>query len=582
MRSFLEVRSRRASLAGVVSVLIAGQALGASSVTFTLQLGGDNHAALWKSATPKPKAAMFTPGNEADGQILPLNGNTTWSVKVAVGGTQSSGNGQGYPIKGLANVVMNLELHHDTEAGPLATGVIWNSTINDGTAGDTEAAAAFAASFNIALSGPGRVIDPALSSTGPAGGPFMGGPGWPKTGNPPKAPKNARTYPTAEPGMLIGMGAGYYQWSPGSGSTSTTPGVGIEGPIPNEPVQGRGIVPLFEGQMNTSNLPAGTYVLKVVPGAGINVLRGDISMAVVQNAFATAAEQTAGDTITFELRDIPLPGAPTNPNPADGASGVAYSPIPSLTWTAGSEATSHNIAFGTTNPPPVVATSQVGTSYTPASLAPNTTYFWQVTSKNLAGMAAGPVWSFTTAAPAPLTAVAWRSVKSHGGTDYGVSLNPTATGSGISVEPRTGGVLRLAIEFNRPADFIDNPVITSSNGVIPAWLTYTVNGNTLEMEFDPSSVSDGVCYSIDLAGAVQATDGSELMISGDTNCSFRALVGDANGNGVINLGDVLFVRAKLGATTAATARCDFDADGTVSITDQSLAKTRMGQTVSCP
>ncbi len=73
------------------------------------------------------------------------------------------------------------------------------------------------------------------------------------------------------------------------------------------------------------------------------------------------------------------PGTPTSPSPANGATGV--SATPTLTWSA-SGATSYDVRFGTANPPPQVATGQTSASYAPASLAANTTYYWQVVAKN--------------------------------------------------------------------------------------------------------------------------------------------------------------------------------------------------------
>src|SRR6185369_10550138 len=96
-----------------------------------------------------------------------------------------------------------------------------------------------------------------------------------------------------------------------------------------------------------------------------------------------------------EIRNIgaPLapPSAPTNPSPSNHAGGV--SPNSSLTWTAAG-ATSYDIAFGTQNPPLLVATTSTA-SYTPA-LTANTQYYWQVTARNNLGTAVGPVWSFFT------------------------------------------------------------------------------------------------------------------------------------------------------------------------------------------
>jgi endonuclease/exonuclease/phosphatase family metal-dependent hydrolase len=95
-----------------------------------------------------------------------------------------------------------------------------------------------------------------------------------------------------------------------------------------------------------------------------------------------------------------LPSAPSGPSPATGASPVA-SGTP-LSWVVSSNATSYEVSFGTTNPPPVVSADQVAAAYQPATaVAYSTTYFWKVVAKSPAGTTSGPVWSFTAAAAPP-------------------------------------------------------------------------------------------------------------------------------------------------------------------------------------
>ena len=91
-----------------------------------------------------------------------------------------------------------------------------------------------------------------------------------------------------------------------------------------------------------------------------------------------------------------MPGKASNPSPATGATGVATSP--SLTWTAGSDAASHDVYFGTGNPPAFVK-NQTSASFAPTGpLANSGTYYWRIDERNGAGVTTGTVWSFTTAA----------------------------------------------------------------------------------------------------------------------------------------------------------------------------------------
>ena len=93
------------------------------------------------------------------------------------------------------------------------------------------------------------------------------------------------------------------------------------------------------------------------------------------------------------------PGQASNPSPAPGQ--VAPLPV-TISFTAGTGATSHDIHFGTVNPPPFVL-NQTGTTFNPGALQPNTQYFWRINERNSAGVVGGAIWQFTTAASgAPL------------------------------------------------------------------------------------------------------------------------------------------------------------------------------------
>jgi endonuclease/exonuclease/phosphatase family metal-dependent hydrolase len=94
----------------------------------------------------------------------------------------------------------------------------------------------------------------------------------------------------------------------------------------------------------------------------------------------------------------------TGLSPADGATLVPLTQP--LTWTSSSGATSYDVAFGSTNPPPVVSTSQAAASYSPGPLAFATTYYWQVTSKNASGSTTSSVARFTTIPQPVLTTIA--------------------------------------------------------------------------------------------------------------------------------------------------------------------------------
>ena len=117
----------------------------------------------------------------------------------------------------------------------------------------------------------------------------------------------------------------------------------------------------------------------------------------------------------WSFTTAPVPGQASNPNPADSATNVAVEV--DLSWTAGSDTTSHNVYFGDSDPPPFIQ-NQAGTTYDPGTLAPETTYYWQVDEVGPGGLTTGLVWSFTTESVPPATADSDIPVKGTVGGSY--------------------------------------------------------------------------------------------------------------------------------------------------------------------
>ena len=89
----------------------------------------------------------------------------------------------------------------------------------------------------------------------------------------------------------------------------------------------------------------------------------------------------------------PLPEQASNPNPTDNALGIATTA--NLSWTAGAGATSHDVYFGTTNPPPFIR-NQGLTTFDPGDLSQVTKFYWRIDEVNGWGKTEGTVWNFTT------------------------------------------------------------------------------------------------------------------------------------------------------------------------------------------
>ena len=133
-----------------------------------------------------------------------------------------------------------------------------------------------------------------------------------------------------------------------------------------------------------------------------------------------AAKDAGGSNTSATWSFTTLVAGPGLTAPANGAVGVSWAPT--LTWTASSGAISYDVKFGSSFPPPLV-TNITATSYSPGTLTPGTTYYWQVVARNSGGLGASATWSFTTQLTAPVLVAPENGA-------LGVSLTPTLSWSG--------------------------------------------------------------------------------------------------------------------------------------------------------
>ena len=91
-----------------------------------------------------------------------------------------------------------------------------------------------------------------------------------------------------------------------------------------------------------------------------NLVKGTRYYFVVKAYNTSGVYSAASQEISGVASDAPPspPAMPAGPTPASGASGVSVTPI--LSWAASTGATQYAVAFGTTNPPAVVSSSQTG------------------------------------------------------------------------------------------------------------------------------------------------------------------------------------------------------------------------------
>jgi hypothetical protein len=135
-------------------------------------------------------------------------------------------------------------------------------------------------------------------------------------------------------------------------------------------------------------------------------------------------------------------------------------------------ATSYDVLFGTSDPPSQVATGLTSASYTPASLAPGTTYFWQIVAHNSAGANQGAEWTFTTGAnTAPTNIVIDASdvptSALHG--TWAAASDPTSP-NGVKLVTTDNGVANTDNPLAAPAQYFDVPFTAQANVPYRIWL----------------------------------------------------------------------------------------------------------------
>jgi hypothetical protein len=210
----------------------------------------------------------------------------------------------------------------------------------------------------------------------------------------------------------------------------------------------------------SGNLDSGTFSW-TAPPAGTGEVR--LYVGGLQGSYGGA-----NTTLTLLASEASSPpGMATNPFPADNATDVSLDPT--LAWTAGSGATSHDVYFGTSDPPAFVG-NQLDTSYTPPGpLSPATVYYWRIDERNDAGVTTGAVWRFTTTSGLGLPGMATNPFPADNAMD--VSLDPALTwtaGSGATSHDVYFGT-------SDPPAFVGNQLATSytpSGPLSPATVYY--------------------------------------------------------------------------------------------------------------
>lgn len=156
---------------------------------------------------------------------------------------------------------------------------------------------------------------------------------------------------------------------------------------------------LYYGAGNKPNTSGTLCVLAFDPNSASNPLITMVGEDIfrISNGVAKAGVVLEdGSTVAVDANLIyttAVPPSPaTSPVPANAATKVYK--YTDLSWTAGDGATSHDVYFGTANPPPFKQ-NQAGTTYDTGTMAINTVYYCKVIEKNDAGESDPLTWSFT-------------------------------------------------------------------------------------------------------------------------------------------------------------------------------------------
>jgi outer membrane protein assembly factor BamB len=184
------------------------------------------------------------------------------------------------------------------------------------------------------------------------------------------------------------------------------------------------------------------------------------------------------------------------------------------------------------------------------------------------------VYAFTVPVPAlQLTSAVSR--KTHGAA--GTFDIPLPLSGSPGVECRTGGATG---DYTQVFTFTNN--VTSGNASVTGGIGSVsgmpvFSGNTMTVNL--TGVANAQTLTVTLSGV---TDEFSQVLP-DTPVSVDMLIGDTNGNGVVNATDVAQTKAQVGQpVTSSNFRTDVNASGIINATDVAIVKAHSGGSISAP
>lgn len=303
----------------------------------------------------------------------------------------------------------------------------------------------------------------------------------------------------------------------------------------------------------------------------VGVAWGDTLIGYGLDYRAYPAPWTAG-TIEGVVSGRRVP--PVAEMPTDFFSGAA-TPIRLCLDDAGA-VTHHVFLWQDGHDPALACSGAVGsTCAVPGLLAQGVLYHWKVVAVSACGTREGPTWSFTTAVCAEGLPEVDRSPgrrpvsrKNHGSAgDVDVDLLTPAFGQVLAIEPRNDGPTSLIVHFTRPIRVtdtrVDSSVVVTGPGAARARITdVSAQGDRLSIACEGLAAGEVRLSFPGIADADNPGCGVQDSIS------FGVLAGDVNGDGVVNLSDMLAVRSHLATPVDAERyRSDLVCDGVVDLKD---------------
>ncbi len=168
-------------------------------------------------------------------------------------------------------------------------------------------------------------------------------------------------------------------------------------------------------------------------------------------------------------------------------------------------------------------------------------------------------------APQPIAAF---SRKTHGAAGpFDIDLMPNAS-AGVECRSSAGGVYQMIVQFANPVT-VAGATLSSGSGSVSG---FGVNGAVVTVDLMNIATAQRI--------VVKLTSVDDGIRSGDVPVAMGVLIGDTNGNGSVNAGDVAQTKGQSGqSVTATNFREDLNANGSINAGDVALAKSQSGMSL---